>query len=61
MGIFGLGPQTSAKVHVCKNCGKKIKPGEHFTKDGVKYCCERCCTDGPKRDAKKKAMTCEFC
>lgn len=60
MGIFGLGPQTSSETHHCKNCGKEIKPGSHFTKDGEKYCCETCCRTGGV-EAKTKAKTCEFC
>jgi hypothetical protein len=60
MGIFGLGPQTAEEEHICAHCGKKIKPGEHFTKEGKKYCCEKCCGDSAK-SAKKAAKTCEFC
>lgn len=60
MGIFGLGPQTSEDGHVCNKCGKKIKAGEHFTKEGKKFCCEKCCGSADKSD-KKKAKTCEFC
>ncbi len=60
MGIFGMGPQTSEEGHTCAHCGKKIKPGEHFTKEGKKYCCAKCCGEADK-SAKKAAKTCEFC
>lgn len=61
MGIFGLGPQSDEKGHVCSHCGKKIKPGDHFTKDGSKYCCDKCCGESEKSGVKKKAKACEFC
>jgi hypothetical protein len=60
MGIFGLGKQTSNEEHTCSHCGKKIKAGDSFTKEGRKYCCVKCCGDSEKSE-KKKAGTCEFC
>ncbi|HUQ84922.1 MAG TPA: hypothetical protein VM077_01235 [Candidatus Limnocylindrales bacterium] len=60
MGIFGMGPQTDESGHKCEHCGKTIKPGEHFTKEGKKYCCEKCCGSVDK-SAKKAAKSCEFC
>jgi len=60
MGVFGQGPETSTEKHFCKNCGKEIKPGQHFTKDGDKFCCETCCETGGEK-AKKEAKVCEFC
>jgi hypothetical protein len=60
MGIFGLGKKTDESAHTCSHCGKNIKAGENFTKEGKKYCCTKCCGDSEKT-GKKKAGTCEFC
>ena len=58
--VIGLGAQTATEKHTCENCGKDIKPGDHYTIDDKKYCCETCCkVNSP--DMKKTANVCEFC
>ena len=61
MGILGMGPETAKEEFTCPNCGKTVKVGEHFTKEGKEFCCEHCCLRGEKTEEKKKAKTCEFC
>jgi hypothetical protein len=58
--VLGMGPQADQEKHTCENCGKEIKPGEHFTMDDKKYCCETCCKVNTP-DMKKTANVCEFC